>query len=453
MEKIYLYHTNDLHSHLENWPRIKQFLQKQQKHHQEADESSFLFDIGDFIDRWHPYTEATMGKGNTELINNCSYTAATIGNNEGVNLPHGDLDQLYEHAKFDVLVTNLYREDGSRPNWAKPYEIYQTNRGTRIGVLGLTVNFPQLYEKLGWRLTDPFDELRRCVKQLRSESDIIIVLSHLGIRDDERMAAEFPDIDVIMGAHTHHVLETGKMVGNTLLGAAGKFGYYVGQITLEVKDNNTIANKSATLFKVDELPSPKDETEEIQLFLDKGKDLLSKTIATLPVPLPSDPFKETKLSRLLCEAVKEWSQADVAMINAGLLLGPLQGKVTDYDFLTICPHPINPCVVELTGEELVKVIKESMDENLHQRHIKGLGFRGDKLGVFVYDGIQIDHLGSGRILINHTEPIPDKTYTLALPDMFTFGHFFKEILPQKSKNYILPEFMRDLLKWKLESMS
>ncbi|MCM3765869.1 bifunctional UDP-sugar hydrolase/5'-nucleotidase [Neobacillus niacini] len=450
MEKIYLYHTNDLHSHLENWPRIKQFLQKQQKLHQESGEDSFLFDIGDFIDRWHPYTEATMGKGNIALLNECCYTAATIGNNEGVNLPHDDLDKLYKHADFDVLVANFFNKDGSYPDWVKPYKIYQTPTGTKVGVLGLTAMFAQLYDQLDWELTEPIEELKKWVKQLKQESDLVILLSHLGLRDDERIASEFPEIDVILGAHTHHVLETGEMVGDTLIGAAGKYGYYVGQVILEINDQRTISSKSALLFNVNDLPPVKNEEREIQLFFDKGKDLLSQTITTLQRPLAAEPFKKTDLGLLLCRAVKEWCQADCAMINAGLLLGPLAGDVTKYDLLTICPHPINPCVVEITGEELIAVIEESLDETLHHRHIKGLGFRGDKLGIFIYDGVEFVE---GRVLIGGMEPAPEKTYTLALPDMFTFGHFFKRVIPQKAKNYFLPEFMRDLLKWKLQSMS
>ena len=41
---------------------------------------------------------------------------------------------------------------------------------------------------------------------------MIVVLSHLGINDDEKMAEDFPEIDIILGAHTHHVLHQGKLV-------------------------------------------------------------------------------------------------------------------------------------------------------------------------------------------------------------------------------------------------
>ncbi|MFF2446809.1 bifunctional metallophosphatase/5'-nucleotidase [Neobacillus sp. NPDC058068] len=448
METIHIYHTNDVHSHLENWPRIAQFLLKEKERHLQTEEEVFLFDIGDFLDRWHPYTEATKGQGNIALLNECQYTAVTIGNNEGVNLPYEDLNHLYDEAQFDVLAANFYKKNEIYPDWVKPYQIYHTKKGTRVGVIGLTVQFAHLYELLGWELTEPISELKKWLQTLKEEADFIILLSHLGIHDDERIALEFPEIDVILGAHTHHVLEQGKQVGSTLLGAAGKYGYFVGHVTVTIDETKSIINKNALLYDAKELPAVQNEQEQVDAFLEKGKQLLNKKVTTLLKPMSNDLFQETDLSLLLCKALREWCHADCAMLNAGLLLGPLAGDVTEYDLLKICPHPINPCVIELTGKELQEVYLQTMDESLPHKHIKGLGFRGTVLGIFVYDRIS---LHGNTIYVDGKELNDEQNYTLALPDMFTFGHFFKEVLPSKQKKYFLPEFFRDILKWKLET--
>jgi 5'-nucleotidase len=447
MEKIHIYHTNDIHSHLENWPRIRQFLAQKKEMHDEKEENVFLFDIGDFIDRWHPFTDATKGKGNIELLNECQYTAVTIGNNEGVNLPFYDLNQLYDTAQFDVLLANLCYQDGSYPNWVKPYKVYQTEQGTRVGVIGLTAHFAHLYGLLGWKVTEPHTELKKWLERLKAESDIIILLSHLGLQDDERIADNFPDIDVILGGHTHHFLEKGKLVKDTLLGAAGKYGYFVGSITLQLNEQKTITHKEAILYDSKELPAVHNEQEQIASYFTKGKALLNQKVTTLTKPLNNELFQETEFSLMLCRALREWCNSDCAMINAGLLLGPLTGEVTVYDLLKICPHPINPCVVELTGKELEAVLWETKDEGLVHKEIKGLGFRGTLLGVFVYDRIIF---ADEIIFVNGKELDYERNYTLALPDMFTFGHFFKDVLPHKEKKYYLPEFLRDILKWKLQ---
>jgi 5'-nucleotidase len=445
MEAIQIYHTNDIHSHLEHWPRIEHFLKSQKESHQKIQEDVFLFDIGDFIDRWHPYSEGTMGKGNIELLNDCAYTAVTIGNNEGINFPYEDLDHLYDEARFDILLANLYKKGNIYPDWLKPYQIYQTQQGTRIGVIGLTAPFSHLYKLLGWEITDPIFELKRWLKRLKEEADIIILLSHLGIQTDEEMAAEFPEVDVILGGHTHHFLEKGRVIGNTIIAAAGKYGEFVGRVSLQLDEQKRIQSKEAILYDVEKLP----EQEKTDAFLKKGKELLQQKVTTLPIPLTNNPFQETKLSQMLCQALREWCGADCAFINAGLLLGPLSGDVTLYDLLTICPHPINPCRIELSGRELKAVLLQTRDKSWPERRLKGLGFRGTVMGVIVYDRIRFAE--NNTIYLNGKKVDPTKSYTLALPDMFTFGHFFTEIFSQKPKQYFLPEFLRDVLRWKLES--
>ena len=91
-ETIHIYHTNDIHSHFENWPRIEKFLKEKKRQHEERNENVFLFDIGDFADRFHPLTEGTMGQGNTDLLNDIGVNAVTIGNNEGITLPFSALN-------------------------------------------------------------------------------------------------------------------------------------------------------------------------------------------------------------------------------------------------------------------------------------------------------------------------------------------------------------------------
>lgn len=114
-ETIHLYHTNDLHSYFENWPKVAHYLKRMKKEHAEHGEEMLLVDVGDHLDRVHPITEATNGKSNVELMNDLEYDAVTIGNNEGITLPHDALDTLYDRAAFPVILSNLYTESGSVP--------------------------------------------------------------------------------------------------------------------------------------------------------------------------------------------------------------------------------------------------------------------------------------------------------------------------------------------------
>lgn len=454
-EVIHIYHTNDLHSHLEHWPSIHKLLAERRRWHEEAGDEVLIFDIGDHVDRWHPLSDATRGKANCRLLNEAGYDAATIGNNEGITLPFEDLDSMYLEKSFEMLVANLYKPDGSRPAWAKPYHVYISKKGTRIGVIGVTVNFSRFYEQLGWKLADPIDELKKCLAELKGKTDIMILLSHLGIHDDELIAGMFPEIDVILGGHTHHILHEGKDVGSTLLAGAGKHGFYTGHVTVKVHEHSKqIINKRAILYDMNEAEKAENEMQLAEGYYAEGKRLMAKTVAFLPGELQANPLESSVLSKMLTQALREWCDADCAFMNAGMLLHGLNsGEVSQYDLLEICPHPINPCTIRLSGAELKEVLLQTRDEKWPHMQIKGLGFRGTVMGVMEYDGIEFQKAHNvQQILINGAPLDAKKYYVLAIPDMFTFGRFFPEISRAENKKYWLPEFLRNLLEWKISSI-
>ncbi len=455
-EIIHFYHTNDFHSHFENWPRIVEFFKERRLLHQEMGDEAIFLDIGDHVDRWHPFSEGSLGKGNIRLLNEAGYQYITIGNNEGITLPHDALDRLYEDADFEVLVANLYDENDMRPKWLTPYTIHTTAQGTRIAFIGVTAFFQKFYSNLGWNLTEPFAELKAQLQETKGEADLIVVLSHLGLNDDERMATEFPEIDIILGAHTHHVLHHGRLVNQSLLCCAGKFGLFVGQVEIHVDEQKNITKKSAWLYDTNDFPELVGEKEWIEEMYLSGGETLQKVVCHLPEPLPNDWFKEEKLSEILCEALREWSGADCSFLNAGLLLKGLpQGDVTKGDIHRICPHPINPCVIEMNGIELKEILLQSRNDEWPHIPVKGFGFRGKIMGVMLYNQIDFIEASKGivkQIQINGTELQSEKMYKLVIPDMFTFGYFFPQIQRSKNKEYLMPEFLRDILLWKLQKM-
>lgn len=456
-ETIHLYHTNDLHSYFENWPKVAHYLKRMKQDHAEHGEEMLLVDVGDHLDRVHPITEATNGKSNVELMNDLEYDAVTIGNNEGITLPHDALDTLYDRAAFPVILSNLYTESGERPRWVEPFKIFSFANGTRAAVLGVSVFYEKFYQLLGWKVTDPFQSLRETLELIKDQADVIILLSHLGINDDELLAAEFPEIDVILGAHTHHVLEKGKLVNGVLLTGAGKNCSLIGHVALSV-DGGTLLSKTATVIPVEAEP----ECEVVKTFLDeqreKSDSILSEEITVLKRDLTLDWFGPSDFTDLLATAVKEWCKGDVSMVNAGLLLEPLQaGSVTRKDLHRICPHPINPCKVQLKGDVLKEVIAESRTEKIEQLRLKGLGFRGKVMGQMIFDGIEVrseqksDGLKHITGILIQGEPLdPDRTYEVATVDMFTLGVLYPSIYHAEKKTYYMPEMLRDVLAWKLK---
>lgn len=444
LEKIHIFHTNDLHSHFEYWLRMQAFIKEQRQLLAGRGEASFLLDVGDHLDRSNIFTEATLGKGNVELLNTAAYDAVTIGNNEGITLAFDDLCALYEEADFDVVVANLQALTGENPSWLKPYTILTTMHGTTIAVIGATAQYDVFYRTLNWKVTEPRKALILLVQKLRQEVDMIVCLSHLGISDDELLANECPDIDVIFGAHTHHTLPEGKVVNGVLLTGGGKFGQYTGHLTISYSHTKKqVVSLDEQLIENGQLATVPGEAEFLFGLSQKGSSLMSEPVIQLPKTYYKEWFHYSPLSDLFAEAVFDYTGADCLLFNAGIFVEDLKkGYVSPYDMHKVLPHPINLCVIELTGAELKETYVQAQNEEWWQMQLKGLGFRGVVLGKLLLYNLKMDR--QRQLFLNGNLVVPSQTYTLATLDLFTFGYFFPSF-KTANKHYYLPSFLRDIL--------
>ncbi len=443
LETIHIFHTNDVHSHFEYWPRMQGFIKKQRLEYAKLGEPSFLFDVGDHLDRSNIYTEATLGKGNVQLLNEAQYDVVTIGNNEGITLSFEELYSLYDEANFEVVAANIAPIKGDSPKWLKPYTILTTKYGTKIGVIGATALFNVFYNELNWQLTEPRKVLKQLAEQLKNEVDIVVCLSHLGITEDELLANECDAIDVIFGSHTHHLFEVGKLVNHVLLTGCGKFGHYTGHLILQF-DHKTkkIIKKEENVIENALLPEIEGEGKFLEDISEKGKQLLQTPIFQNAKFYNKEWFHYSQLSKLFSAAVLEFTAADCTMFNAGIFLDSLKkGTITNYDIHKILPHPINLCVIELTGRELKEVYLQAQNEEWPLLELKGLGFRGSIFGKMLTYEFTVN--SKRELIVGQEIANLDKTYQLATLDMFTFGYFFPNFKYAKKK-YYLPMFLRDI---------
>ncbi|EOA8741130.1 bifunctional UDP-sugar hydrolase/5'-nucleotidase [Enterococcus hirae] len=450
MEKIVLLHTNDLHSHLENWPKIRRFIeQKKRENEKKENTTTITVDLGDFVDRWHPLSEATDGQANVELMNNVGYDAVTIGNNEGVGNAKDQLNHLYDQANFDILLDNLFDKHLLQPpKWAKKYKIIETPQQTKIGLLALTAPFPLTYSPNGWDIRNPYDILPELVEELRPKVDILVLMSHLGIQDDRQIAQELPSIDVILGSHTHHLLIDGQIVNGVQLAAAGKYGQYVGEVHLTVYEHKNIIQKSARAIPTETMTTFIEDEQESQDYLTKGHELLAaKKVAKLPYDLSVDIFAEHSFIYEALEAVKYRGQTQGAMLNSGLFLTGLPTGLINQDQLhTALPHPMHLLNVTLKGSDLIRLVLEIEKNRAFLRNypIRGMGFRGKIFGQVVYSGISYDAVNHQVHWLN--QPIDnERRYTFTTVDHFMFVPFFPTIEIAGENEFLFPEFIRSVV--------
>ncbi|ANE48461.1 hypothetical protein SY83_21695 [Paenibacillus swuensis] len=457
MQRLIVLHTNDIHSHFEQMPGIAGVVGYYKQHY--APEELLVLDIGDHMDRSRVETEGTGGAANIELMNLTGYEAVTLGNNEGLTFTREELREAYEgRTRFPVLCANLTElETGLPPAWVEPYRLVDKG-GIRVALIGVTAAFSPFYEALGWAVSDPLDTVRELTALLRPQADLIVVLSHLGIREDEEMAGIIPGIDCILGAHTHHVLDPPLRIGGAAVCGAGKFGQYVGKAEFSFdRTTRRVSYTGGSCIEVDGFagaPEPAARAAAaIAAGRARGEAALGGVVAALDVPVPLEWHRESPLGNLLAAGLRRWTGAEIGLVNAGQLLAGLPaGPVTAATLHAICPGPINPCSMLLSGRDLRRSLEECLLPAFTGKEIRGFGFRGKVLGTLAVSGLTIRYNPRGpegnritSIRVGDELLNEDKDYKVGTIDMFTFRIGYLSLSQGKDLQFQLPEFLRDVL--------
>ncbi|HAP3801821.1 bifunctional metallophosphatase/5'-nucleotidase [Enterococcus faecalis] len=449
MEEIVLFHTNDLHSHFENWPKIRRLVKAKRSLYQKEGKTVVTIDLGDFSDRCHPLTEATDGRANVAIMNTLAYDLVTIGNNEGIDNSKKQLEHLYDQATFEVVLANL--EDPKTqtlPDFCQAYKIMTTKEGTKLGFIGLTAPFPLTYNPNGWTIKQVEAVLPQLITEVAPQCDVLILLSHLGIDTDFMIAANYPEIQVILGSHTHHLFKDGEKINHVQLAAAGKYGQYIGEVHLFVDDDTKQVTSYAKTMETASLEEQATDAKEIAGYLTEGHRLLqAQQIAQIPETLSTDLRQPHAFITVALKALKEAGQTEAAVLNNGLFLADLPEGIINADQLhEALPHPMHLIKVTLKGSDMSRLIREMEKSRqfLRKFPIRGMGFRGKIFGELCYDGIRFER--NSQTVFWQGKPIqPEQKYTLTTVDHFQFVPFFPTIELVGEVEFLFPDVLRTVV--------
>lgn len=430
-------HLNDLHSHFENFPRIKRFFQEKSQGFSDV----LRFDIGDNVDRSHALSEATLGKANVALMNELQLTAATIGNNEGLGLPKSALDTLYEEANFPIVLANL-KVAGQQPEWAVTKKRIMTSFGMTIDIFGLTAPYPLAYPPMGWDILSPESVLSQLLSE--SDADFTILLSHLGWRFDEAAAATYDHLDLILGSHTHHLYEYGKYIDETMLAAAGRYGEYVGEITLTFDADFRCIQSEIIAEDVRHLATAPEDKAFVADLLQEGHAVLaSQEVAKLSEAL-SNVAPEYVATHFVADVMRHFYQVPAAVLNSGMIVANIPSFLTLDDLHEILPHSIRLVKLTLTGRELMNVMVElyEVSNYLKTQRIVGMGFRGKQFGDLVTSGLRYQ---DKRLIYQGQVVDAAATYVVLVPDQYLFASYFPILKSSGQAEIQFPRFMREIV--------
>lgn len=227
---VHILHTNDFHNRLTDSQAA--FIADTKNGLRDV----LLLDCGDAVSAGNV---GVRPGGEPILIrmSETGYDAMTMGNRE-FHVAETLLRHKIRRAQFPILCANIrWREDRGEGLPVQPFIIKGTASGIRVGVIGVTV--PMVTPRMAARVVsafvfdDPVDTMRRLIPEVKSQVDILVALTHIGIREDERLAAACPDLDLIIGGHSHVVIQEPQFVGRVPIVQAGWYGHYLGHITVD----------------------------------------------------------------------------------------------------------------------------------------------------------------------------------------------------------------------------
>lgn len=237
--KLRIIHTNDVHSHFDNFARAVTVIRELK------DENSIVLDGGDFADFKSIELQGTRGIAALELLQSAGYDALTIGNNEMFN-GMDTLEHMASNSPFPFISNNLLKKDGTKIQGVVRSALLQKN-GLRILITGSSPDLGVFNDGLGIRVIDYQAMIEEEIQSRKGQYDVCILLSHVGTFADEPLTAAIPEIDVVISAHDHKLYPEAKVLNGAIMNSAGNYGEHVGVVELEVADGKTELLHSATL--------------------------------------------------------------------------------------------------------------------------------------------------------------------------------------------------------------
>jgi 5'-nucleotidase/UDP-sugar diphosphatase len=228
-------HTNDTHSHIEQFAGSGATCSEEQATAGECvggvarratkiaelmgtATNPILVDAGDQFQGSLYYTQY-RGDEAAEFMPLLGYQAMAIGNHEFDDGP-ANLAAFIDKVGLPVLSANIYATgDSDLAGKILPFTVLDVN-GEQVGVIGLTTDTTPFSSSPGD--TVAFGEYVAALEPVIAELDAqgvnkIVLLSHIGYADDQALAAAIDGIDVIVGGHSHTLLS------NTIEGASGPY--------------------------------------------------------------------------------------------------------------------------------------------------------------------------------------------------------------------------------------
>lgn len=174
-------------------------------------------------------------------MNAIGYDVWVTGNHE-YNYGMDTLQKIMAEQKAKVLTGNVYAPDGTP--LADGYTIVR-KKDLKIGLIGMVTPNITRWDAVnltGWTVTNPVDECRKIIDQIKDQVDVLIGVMHMDTENEygvygsgvTDLANACPEFDVIIAAHGHKEIP-GEEINGVLVIENKNAGATMSEIHLQLQ--------------------------------------------------------------------------------------------------------------------------------------------------------------------------------------------------------------------------
>ena len=383
------------------------------------------------------------GLSTIEIMNMLAPDIATIGNHE-IDYGLAHLLFLERCAKFPIVNANFYIKNPFTRLFT-PQAILEID-DMNIMFIGITTieimnSIQNDYLGSFVSVEEAAREVGRICNAYRNiDIDFTVLLTHIGFEEDLHLA-ELLDpewgVDLIIGGHSHTMLDEPAIVNNILIAQAGVGTNQLGRFDIVIDtDTNDVYDYKWELIQITPENCPRDhEMEEtIARFKDETDLKYDRVLCRLQSELTHpDRYQETELGNLFADILQEEVGVDIMFVGSGSIRKKYVSTLLQLrEFIELFPYDDKVRQVVVTGSQLKQMVSHIFREEM---------FAGNHTEFYQYSkGTKIVYDRAAQQLISlelNGEAIDDQQlYSLGLQEFHysNFESFFSVTMEDVTSN-------------------
>lgn len=447
-EKLVILHTNDTHSTIDPLPDGRGGVMQRKAimdSIRNVEKNVITVDAGDIV-QGTLYFKYFGGEVEYPLMDMMGYDIRVLGNHEFDN-GMKDLARYYTQTKGTPLSANYDFSGTDLEGIFVPYTIREVD-GKKIGFMGLNIDPSSIIaqKNIDANFLEVIPTANETAAKLKSEGcDYVVVVTHIGYEKinekttDVELAQMSKDIDLIIGGHTHTLIdpEHPEIFPSLIPNAegkpvrvvqTGKQGLYLGKVSIDLDiPDPTGADWTYELIPVTqrfpEEKLDKDISSFLKVYKEKVDSVNNIVIARSAVEMPKE--RLGALANMTADFGKWYADmiadslmrqgirvppVDLAIMNVGGIRHHIgKGDVTEGQILSTYPFSNRYVIIRLKGADIIEAMRVAA--------IKGGEAISGNMRVVTDDD---DNLL--RVVINGREMDPEKEYVVGTIDYVAAGN-------------------------------